>query len=181
MSLSSSAAAPFTFLTLNAAGFYIPFSRIKCHPKAWCSAEEEEATSERRKAFAVTHRAYEDRQAYISTSRRALSVIAGARVEWRGLALLSRPNLALGLCALSFVLSLAFLPPLPASPAVPLQGSWLHSSPEVALPGFARPHALEGSHSSFCSPFSPAKFLATASNLSLSTATGPYKVAYAML
>ena len=37
------------------------------------------------------------------------------------------------------------------------------------------------SHSSFCSPFSPAEFLATASNLISSTATGPDKVAYPML
>ena len=37
------------------------------------------------------------------------------------------------------------------------------------------------SHSSFCSPFSPAEFLAAASNLSLSTATGLDKVAYPML
>ena len=37
------------------------------------------------------------------------------------------------------------------------------------------------SHSSFCSPFSPAEFLAAASNLSSSTATGPDKLAYPML
>ena len=37
------------------------------------------------------------------------------------------------------------------------------------------------SHSSFCSPFSPAEFLAAASNLTPSTATGPDKVAYPML
>ena len=37
------------------------------------------------------------------------------------------------------------------------------------------------SHSSFCSLFSPAEFLAAASNLSSSTATGPDKVAYPML
>ena len=37
------------------------------------------------------------------------------------------------------------------------------------------------SHSSFCSPFSPAEFLAAASNLSSSTATGPDKAAYPML
>ena len=36
-------------------------------------------------------------------------------------------------------------------------------------------------HSSFCSPFSPAEFLAAASNLSSSTATGPDKVSYPML
>ena len=37
------------------------------------------------------------------------------------------------------------------------------------------------SHLSFCSPFSLAEFHAAASNLSSSTATGPYKVAYPML
>ena len=37
------------------------------------------------------------------------------------------------------------------------------------------------SHSFFCSPFPPAEFLAAASNLSSSTATGPDKVAYPML
>ena len=37
------------------------------------------------------------------------------------------------------------------------------------------------SYLSFCSPFSPAEFLAAASNLSSSTATGPDKVAYPML
>ena len=37
------------------------------------------------------------------------------------------------------------------------------------------------SHSSFCSPFSLAEFLAAASNLSSSTATGPEKVAYPIL
>ena len=40
---------------------------------------------------------------------------------------------------------------------------------------------LEESHSSFCSPFSHAEFLAAASNLSSSTATGPDKVTYLML
>ena len=39
----------------------------------------------------------------------------------------------------------------------------------------------EESHSSFCSPFSPAEFLAAASNLSSSTATGPDKVSYPIL
>ena len=54
------------FLALNAAKFSIPFSRIKRPPKAWWSAEVEGAISERRKAFAATHRSDEDRQAYIS-------------------------------------------------------------------------------------------------------------------
>ena len=42
-----SAAALFTSLALNAAKFSILFNRIKPHPKAWWSAEVEEAVSER--------------------------------------------------------------------------------------------------------------------------------------
>ena len=38
----------------------------------------EDAVSERRKTFAAAHRSDEDRQAYISASRRASSVIAKA-------------------------------------------------------------------------------------------------------
>ena len=41
----------------------------------------EEAVSERRKAFAAAHRSDKDRQAYISASRRASSVIAKAKAE----------------------------------------------------------------------------------------------------
>ena len=41
----------------------------------------EGAVSERRKAFAAAHRSDEDRQAYISASRRASSVIAKAMAE----------------------------------------------------------------------------------------------------
>ena len=73
-----SAAALFTSLTLNAAKSSIPFGRIKRPPKAWWSPEVEEAVSERCKAFAAAHRSDEDRQAYISTSRRTSSVIAKA-------------------------------------------------------------------------------------------------------
>ena len=47
----SSAAALFTSLALNAAKSSIPFNRIKRPPKAWWSAEVEQAVSERRKAF----------------------------------------------------------------------------------------------------------------------------------
>ena len=67
----SSAAALFTSLALNAAKFSIPFGRIKRYPKAWWSAE----VSERRKAFAATHKSDEYRRAYISASQRASSVI----------------------------------------------------------------------------------------------------------
>ena len=49
-------------------------------PKARWSAEVEEAVSKRRKAFAAAH-SDEDRQAYISASRRASSVIAKAKAE----------------------------------------------------------------------------------------------------
>ena len=68
-------------LLLNAAKFFISFDRIKRHPKAWWSAEVEEAISERHKAFTATHRSNEDRQAYISASRHASSVIDKAKAE----------------------------------------------------------------------------------------------------
>ena len=77
----SSASALFTSLALNAAKSSIASDRIKRHPKAWWSAEVEEAVSERRKAFAATHRSDKDRQAYISASRRTSLVIAKAKAE----------------------------------------------------------------------------------------------------
>ena len=77
----SSAAALFTSLALNAARSSIPFGCIKRRPKAWWSAEVEEAVSERPKTFAATHKSDEDRQAYISASRCASSVIAKAKAE----------------------------------------------------------------------------------------------------
>ena len=77
----SSAAALFTSLTPNVANFFILFSRIYRHHKAWWHLKVEEAVSERRKAFPVAHRSDEDRQAYISASRPASSVIAKAKAE----------------------------------------------------------------------------------------------------
>ena len=77
----SSAAALFTSLAMNAAKSSIPFGRIKRPPKAWWSAEVEQAVGERRRAFATAHRSDEDRQGYISASRRASSVIAKAKAE----------------------------------------------------------------------------------------------------
>ena len=68
----------FISLALNAAKSSIPFDCIKRPPKAWRSAEVEGAVSERRKTFAATHRSNKDRQAYISASRHASSVIAKA-------------------------------------------------------------------------------------------------------
>ena len=82
LSLSlSSAAALFTSLALNAAKSSFPFGRLKHPPKVWWSAEVERVVSERRKAFAAAHRSDEDRQAYISASRHASSVIAKAKAE----------------------------------------------------------------------------------------------------
>ena len=56
----SSAAALFTSLALNSAKSFIPFGHIKQPPKAWWSAEVEQAVSERHKAFAAAHRSDED-------------------------------------------------------------------------------------------------------------------------
>ena len=56
-------------------------ARIKRPPKAWWSAEVESAVSERCRAFAAAHRSDENRQAYITASRRASSVIAKAKTE----------------------------------------------------------------------------------------------------
>ena len=80
-SFLSSAAAFFTSLAMNAAKSSIPFGRIKRPPKAWWSAEVKQAVGERRRAFATAHRSDEDRQAYISASRRASAVIAKAKAE----------------------------------------------------------------------------------------------------
>ena len=80
----SSVAALFTSLTLNAAKSSVPFGRIKHYTQAWWSTEVEEAVSERRNAFAAAHRCDEDRQAYISASRRVSSVIIKAKAdEWQ--------------------------------------------------------------------------------------------------
>ena len=70
--------------------------------------------SEKRKAFAAAHRSDEDRQAYISASRRASSVIAKAKTEtWQTTCSSLSPSLTLNLCTLFFALLLALLPCLP--------------------------------------------------------------------
>ena len=197
----SSAAALFTSLAMNAAKSSIPFGRIKRPPKAWWSAEVEEAVSERRKAFTAAHRSDEDRQAYISTSRRASSVIAKAKAEaWQttctSLSPRSNPKSVHSLLR-SIAGSLSSSPNFPncSSPreSASVYAAYLRSHFSVSQPKTLRSRARGylyalrramcsvESHSSFCSPFSPAEFLATASNLSSSTATGPDKVAYPML
>ena len=200
----SSAAALFTSLTLNAAKSSIPFGRIKRPSKAWWSAEVEEAVSERRKAFAAAHRSDEDRQAYISASRRASSVIAKAKAEtWHttcsSLSPKSNPK-----SVHSLLRSIAGSPSSSSSSAnfancssprysASLYAAYLRynfsisqpkalrSRPRGYLSEVCRATCSEESHSSFCSHFSFAEFLAAASNLTSSTATGPDKVAYPTL
>ena len=77
----SFAAALFTSLALNAAKSSITFGRIKRRLKDWWFTEVESAVGKRRKAFAAAHRSDEDRQAYISASRCASSVIVKAKTE----------------------------------------------------------------------------------------------------
>ena len=195
-----SAAALFTSLALNAAKSSIPFDRIKRPPKAWWSAEVESAVSERRKAFAAAHRSDEDRQAYISASRRASSVIAKVKTEawqttWTSLSPKSNPK-----SVHSHLRSIAGSPSSSSSsPNFPNCSSPRESASVYAteIPVFyfsvllrrargyltelRRTTCSEESHLSFCSPFSLAEFLVAASNLSSSTAIGPDKVAYPML
>ena len=79
--LSSSGAAFFISLTLNAAKFSIHFDSIKREFQNWWSAEVEEPVSKRRKAFAAAHRSDEYRQVYIRASRHLSPVIAKAKAE----------------------------------------------------------------------------------------------------
>ena len=202
----SSAAAFFTSLALNVAKSSIPFGRIKRHLKAWWSAEVEEAVSERRKAFAAAHRSDEDRQAYISASRRASSVVAKAKAKaeaWQTTCSFLSPR-SNPKSVHSLLCSIAGSPssscsspnfPNCSSPreSASVYADYLRSHFSVSQPKALRSRArgyltelrratcLEESHSSFCSPFSPAEFLAAASNLTSSTATGPDEVAYSML
>ena len=194
----SSAAALFTSLALNAAKSSIPFGRIKRPPKAWWSAEVESAVSERRKAFAAAHRSDEDRQAYISASRRASSVIAKAKAEaWQttcsSLSPESNPKSVHSLRSIagsSFSSSSSPNFPNCSSPrqSASVYADYLRSHFSVYQPKALRsrvrgyPSELRRatcpveSHSSFCSPFSPAEFLAAASDLSSSTALAQIKL-----
>ena len=164
----------------------------------------ERAISERRKAFAAAHRSDEDRQAYISASRRTSSVIAKAKVEtWQttcsSLSPKSNPK-----SVHSLLRSIAGSSSSPSSsPNFPncsspresalVYAAYLRSHFSISQPKALRSRARgylselrratcpAESHSSLCSPFTLAEFLAAASNLSSSTAAGPDKVAYPML
>ena len=197
----SSAAALFTSLAMNAAKSSIPFGRTKRPPKAWWSAEVEQAVGERRRAFATAHRSDVDRQAYISASRRASSVIAKAKAEaWQTTCTSFSPK-SNPKSVHSLLRSIAGSPssssssPNCSSPreSASVYAAYLRSHFSVSQPKALRSRArgylteLRRAtcsvefHSSFCSPFSPTEFHAAASNLSSSTATGPDKVAYPML
>ena len=200
----SSAAALFTSLVLNAAKSSIPLGRIKRPPKAWWSAEGEGAVSERRKAFTTAHRSDENRQAYISASRCASSVIAKAKAEaWQitcyFLSPKSNPKFVHSLLRSiagspsSFSSSPNFPNSFSPRESASAYAAYLRSHFSISQPKALRSRTRsyltelrpatcpEVSHSSFCSPFSPADILAAASNLPSSTATGPDKVAYLML
>ena len=199
-----SAAAFFSSLALNAAKSSIPFDRIKRPPKAWWFDEVEEAISERHKAFAAAHRSDEDRQAYISASRRTSSVITKAKAEaWQttcsSLSPKSNPKSVHSIlhAIAGSSSSSSSSPNFPncsspresASVYVAYLRSHFSVSQPKALRSRARGYLSElrqatcpvESHSFFCSPFTLAEFHAAASNLSSSTATGPDKVVYPML
>ena len=196
----SSAAALFTYLTLNGAKSSISFGRIKVPPKAWWYAEVEQAVSERRKAFAAAHRSDEDRQAYISASRRASSVIAKAKAEpWQTTCSSLSPKSVHSL--FRYIAGSPFSPS--SSPNFPncssprelasvyaaylrfhfsvFQPKTLRSRARGYLSKLRRATCPVKSHSSFCSPFTLAEFLAAASNFSSFTAISPDKVAYPIL
>ena len=161
----------------------------------------EKAVSERRKAFAAARRSDEDRQAYISASRRASTVIAKVKAEaWQttcsSLSPRSNPKSVYSLFY-SVAGSPSYSPNFPncSSPreSASVYAAYLRSHFSVSQPKALRSRArgylselrraacTEESHLSFCSPFSPAEFHAAASNLSSSAATDPDKVAYPML
>ena len=143
----------------------------------------------------------EDRQAYISASRRASSVIAKAKAEaWQITCSFLSPRFN-PKSVHSLLRSIASSPssfssfPNCSSPrqSASVYAAYLRSHFSVSQPK-ARHSRARGylselcratfpveSHSSFCSPFTLAEFLAAASNFSSSTATGPDKVAYPML
>ena len=160
--------------------------------------------SERRKTFAAPHKSDEDRQAYISDSRRASSVIAKT-AAWQttcsSLSPKSNPKTVYFLprsIAGSPSSSSSSSPNFPncSSPreSASIYAAYLRSHFSISQPKTRRSRARgylselrratfpeEEAHPSFCSPFSPTELLAAACNLSPSTATGPDKVSYPML
>ena len=160
--------------------------------------------SERRKAFAAAHRSDEDRQAYISASRRASSVIAKTKAEalqttCSSLSPKSNPKSVHSLLrSIAGFSSSSSSSPNFSNCSFPRQLASVYAAYLRSHFSVSQPKALRSrgrgylsqlrratcpveSHLSFCSRFSRAEFHAAASNLSSFTATGPDKVAYPML
>ena len=147
----------------------------------------------------ATHRSVEDRQAYIFDSRRASSVTETWQTTCSSLSPRSNPKSVHSLLRsiVGSPSSSSSSPNFPncSSPreSASVYAAYLRPHFSVSQPKALRSRARgyltklrratcpEESRSSFCSPFSPAEFLAAASNLSSSTASGPDKVAYPML
>ena len=176
----SSASLLFTSLTVNAAKS-IPFGRVNCHSKAWYFAEVEGAVSERRKAFTAAHRSDEDRQAYISVSRRASLVIAKAKAEaWKATyssllpksnpksvySLLrsvagsssSSPNFPQLFLSQAVGFGLRQLPEIPLFCLPPNQRLCV-AEPKATFPSSAKPHALRILTRTFAPPSPTLNFL----------------------
>ena len=199
----SSAASHFSSLALNAAKASIPFGRIKRLPQAWWSSEVEAAVKERRKRFATAHRGDEERQAYISASRHATSVIAKAKAAaWQktcsGLSPKSNPRPVYSLLRSVAASSSGNSDPNFPNCSSPREtasvfATYLKSHFSVSQPRSLRHRARSylnqlrhspcpsNSHSSFCSPLTMEELNAALASLSSSTASGPDRVAYPML
>ena len=159
----------------------------------------ESAVSERCKAFAAAHRSDEDRQAYISVSQRALSVIAKAKDEaWQttcsSFSPRSNPKSVHSLlCSIAGSPSSSSSSPSFPNCSSPRESALVYTtymrphfsvSQPKALCSTARGYLSElcratcpvESHLSFCSPFSFTEFLAAASNLSFSITTAQTKL-----
>ena len=165
-------------MTLNAAKSSIPFGCIKRQPKARWSTEVNEAVSERLKAFAAAHRSNEDRQAYITASRHASSVIAKGVLSLSFCCCSSSSSPNFPNCFFPRDLALVFVDYLRSHFSVSRSKALCSRG---YLSEFRRATLPKEFHLSFCLPSAPAEFHADASNLSSLTATGPDKVAYPML
>ena len=153
----------------------------------------EETISERHKAFAAAHRSDEDRQAYISASRRTSSVITKAKAEaWQttcsSLLPKSNPKSAHSILrAIAGSSSLSSSSPNFPNCSSPRESASVYAAYLRSHFSISQPKALRSrargylselrqatcpveSHLSFCSPFTLAEFHAAASNLSSSTA-----------
>ena len=185
-------------LQRNTLLFLSLFSRIKRQPQVWSSPEVEQTVSERRKAFAALIEVMKINKltSQLSEMSRLSLTRPKLRHRWPH-AIHSLLNLTLHLCILSFVagssFSSSFSPNFPncSSPRELAsvfadylrshfsvsQPKALHSRARGYLSKFHQARCPEESHTSVCSSFYPAEFLATATNLFSSFAIGPDKVA----